>query len=750
MATNETAIRRKVREAAMSLKGKSARETLAHQTKSLVERTLGEWGAVTVQGSGRGAFGLESLADVIPVRNQDFDVTADANLDSFMKGLENMGMSRRHIEETAEGCLQLFDASYSPTNIVRNNIEVSGAHATMSQVVGRTSAGQLAQLEDGVGLEAFGDDVNRLASDDRVTMDLMIMRPWDNIMDKALARVSDSSPIVTIKVPSPEAYDWATTQQANSTAQTRSGSSNTYRLRDLYRNPSPVNSQPKKILPVVANDAKGVIWNNTGATATPFYKTGQDISLLDLSRDTTRYTYDHVDRTDLVSDGGILDNVIVSVTDPNGGNAVTEYFKVNTRPINLAMFVPTPANKSSGQRQVMMDAVLVINSTTKQFDNTPSSIATHFTDGKLQVIVRINASLNIQTGILQASGTTNASLKQLVGGAQPSAAMATYAGNLSSGLAAYSVDVYFDEENQRKANLAIWVQYYEQQFVIPRGRIYFTEYALTQDIDENAVAATSSIVALGNGRRGLNIIVNALNDVSSTLAYIDANPEIAQASALDDQSFASALVKPTVVTTTMDFNNEELNAMNESTRLSEIHGRFRARFLSMVSMLMAKSLMLNQYKGGEVPVIKAWVHSTIADLVIGIVDYHPDLQDRNTTATGADYSMTLPNGYRLDVIKTNLDCMQQRVYAVPVIESDMTSVLSAASIRDCGTVTTNYTPTNVGGSVSRRMATTTREIVMMSNKVGICMIVTGLTAQLGVFDYTTIALNKDYSESLAV
>jgi hypothetical protein len=749
MATQESPIRRKVRDAAAALQMKSSRQTLAHAAKSLVERTLGEWGAVTVESHGRGAFGLESY-EAIPTRNQNFDVARDANVDNLMKNLQEMGMSQRHVEQTAEACLTLFDDGYKPADVVRNNIEVSGAHASMSAVVGRTSAGLLARLEDGVGLEAFGDDVNRLASDDRVTMDLMIMRPWDNIMDKALARVSDASPIVTIKVPSPEAYDWATTQQANSTVQTRSGSSNTYRLRDLYRNPTPVNSQPKKILPLQVNDTRGVVWNNTYNSATPFYKTGQDISLLDLSRDTSRYTYDHVDRTDLVADGGLLDNVIVSITDPNGGNAVTEYFQINTRPIGLAMFVPSPANKSSGQRQVIMEAILVINSTTTQVGGTASTIAAHFTDGKLQIRVRINATMNIQTGLLQASGTTNATLVPLAGGAQPSNATATYTGNLTSQLAAYSVDTYFDEENQRKANLAIWVQYYEQQFVIPRGRIYFTEYALTQDMDENAVATTSSVMALGNGRRGLNIVVNALNDICSTLSYVNANPEIAQASALDDQSFASALVKPTVVTTILDFNTEELNTMNESTRLSEIHGRFRARFLEMVSMLMAKSLMLNQYKGGEVPVIKAWVHSTIADLVIGITDYHPDLQDRSTTATGADYSMTLPNGYRLDVIKTNLDCMQQRLYAVPVIESDMTSVLSAASIRDCGTITTNYTPTNVGGSVTRRMATSTREIVMMSNKVGICMIIQGLQAQVGNFGYNTVALAQDYSDSLAL
>ena len=745
MSISESPMRRRVREAAKVLNLKSNRSSLAQNVKSLTEKVLGNWNAVSVNSTGGGAFGLESLGIGIPERNKAFDAARDADPTTLMAGLKELKMSDRHIEQIAESCMTLFDTQYDAPSLLRDGHTASGNTAPMSMVVGRTSAGQLSGFNANAGMEAFGDDINRLSTDDRMTMDLMIMRPWDNIMDKALARVNDSSPVVTIRVPSPEAWDWASTQKAGSTSSDRNGGTNTYKLRDLYRNPTPVNSAPKKIVALTANDSNSVLWNNT----TNYYKTAKDVELLDLSRDASRFTYDKVDRTDLVADGGVLDGVIVSITDPNSGSPVTESFLLNTRAFDLAFFVISPSVKVSGQRQVMMDATLPINATTRQWNDSASTIAAKFTDAKVRVRIQINASLNIQTGRLNASGTVDLKLVQLAAGTAISNTTTTYFGTLVPALTAYSTDLAFDEENQRKANLAVWVQYYEQQFVVPRGRIYFTEYSLAQDVDENAVAATSSIVALGNGRRGLAIVVNALNDISSGLSYAAANPEVVSANTMDEQSFAAALVKPTVVTTTLDFGTEELNTMNESTRLSEIHGRFRARFLSMITTLMAKSLMLNQYKGGEVPVIKAWCHSTIADLVIDILDYHPDLQDRSTTATGADYSLTLPNGYRLDVIKSNLDCLQQRIYAVPVIESDMASILSAASIRDCGTVTTNYTPTN-GGSVVRRIATTSREIVMMSNKVGVCLIVQGLATQLGTSGYATVPLNADYSESLAI
>lgn len=732
--SKNASLRARVSEMAKELNISQGRTTLAASVKGLVDKTLYNWGAVApVDGGGIAA--LESYDNVNVKRAQSFDALADADPRELMKGLNELGMSGRHTVQITEDCMSMFDGSFSPLNVLGETQALEN-YAPLSRVVGRTAAASLSRSRNEVGVEAFGDDINRLASDDRLTMNLVIMRPWDNIMDKALARVSESSPVVTIRVPSPEAYDWAKTQDTESNF-----GDNTYRLRDLYRNPSPVNSAPQKVVARTANDSGSVLWNST----TTHYKVNKQVNLKKLSLNSSVITHAHADRTDLIADGGVIDSVIVSVkpgTDP------AEFFKINTRSMDLAMFTITPSTRSSGQRQVILDCVLPITSATKEWDGSSSAVATALTDAKILVKVRITATLDIKTGELQANGTASATLVG-IGGAAVSGGTQTYFGTLVFDVVAYSADLYFDEENQRKANLAVWMNYYEIQYMVPRSRVYFTEYSLTQSIDENAVAATSSIVALGNGRRGLDIVVNALNDVSSALEFAELNPEVASYNSVDEQSFASALVKPTVVKTVLDFDVEDVNTMNESTRLVEIHGRFRARFLSMCTILFAKSLMLNQYKGGETPVIKAWVHSSIADLVIGITDYHPDLKDAASTATGADYSMVLPNGYRLDVIKSNLDCLQQRIYAVPVIESDMASVLSAASIRDCGTVTTNYSPTNYGATV-RRVATTTREIVMMSNRVGIMLEVKGLNTQIGDVGFGALALSANFSESLSV
>lgn len=745
MSISHTAIGQRIRMAAEATNQKGASQQLSLAVRGATAKLLSGWNAVSTR-NGHDALALESLGEVLPTRNTEFNAAADGDPAEMMRELAKLGMSERHRPQVTESVMMLLDGSFDAPSVIRGGYTTKGAHAEMSMVVGRTAAASFSALEnDNAAIEAFGEDMNRLASDDRLTMSLTIMRPWENIMDKAFARVNDASPIITIKVPKPEVYDYQATQRVGSTAAERNNSAP---LRDLYRNPSRVNTAPKRIIALNANDSNSVLWN--GAAAPTYYKTGKDISTLDMSRDVNRFGYGQVDRTDLVADGALLESVLVTITDPSGnsGAGVTETFALNVRAMALSMFVTLNGNTTSGDRGLTLPCVLPISADTKQWDGSASTIAARLTDAKVLIKLRVSASLNLQTGILQASSSVN---KEIVAkaGTTISAATTTFFGNLQATCSAYSVESYFDEENQRKANLAVWCQYREMQFVIPRSRVYFTEYALAQEVDENAIQTTSSVIALGNGRRGLDTVVNRLNDVAATLDFVAKNPEIAQYNTIDEQSFASSLVKPSVITTHMDFGIEELNVMNESTRLSEIHGRFRARLLSIVTQLMANSLMLNQYKGGETPVFKLFVHSTIADIVIGILDYHPDLDDRETIATGADYSMKLPNGYRIDVIKSNLDCLKQRLYGVPVIESDMSSLLSACSIRDCGTVTLNYSPTN-GNSVTRRVATTTREIVMMSNPVGFMFEIKGLKTQLGDCSYEALKLGADDNDALGV
>ena len=732
-----------VRAAAAEHNIKTASEPLSRKVKRLVDTSLTNWGAFAPVERG-GALGLENYSEAPPKRSETFDMTS-VNVGKLVKGLDDLGgMNGHHIIQVATDCLKTFEKGYTPSKIVMESQGTLTNAAPMSMVTSRSSAAGLETYNADLGLEAFGDDMNRLNSDDRLTMNLTIMRPYDNAMDKMFARVSDSSPIVTIKVPAPEVYNWAATQGATTTSYQRNGSTNTFPLRNLFRNPTPVNSTPQLIVPNPANDTNGtLLWSHDET----YYKSNVGISALDLAKNAAYFNGQYIDRTDLVSEGGRVSSIIVAVTATVSSSPVTEYFKLDTNVYDMARFVMMTSVTRSGQRIATFDVALMLAPGITQYNGTASTICAALTDAKIQLDISVTAKINLMTGDLQANGSVNLELKQLAAGTAIGAGTQTMFGTASGTLAAYTTKIWYDEENQRRANLAIWSNYREMQFPIPRSRVYFTEYSLEQEIDENAVAATSSVIGLGNARRGLDIMVNALNDTIESLAYAAAEPELATLNGISEASFASSLAKPTVFSSTIDFSDTSINVMNESTRLVEIHGHFRARLLMMLSELAAQSLMLNHYKPGETVVFKAIMHSTLADIVVGIDDYHPALADREKAATGADYSMVLPNGYRFDVVKSNWDCLEQMIYLMPVIDSDPANILSGGSIRDCGTISTTYTPTN-NGSVVRRVASTTREILMITNKVGLMIKIMNLPDELGTIGYNPMPLAADSSDAI--
>jgi hypothetical protein len=124
--------------------------------------------------------------------------------------------------------------------------------------------------------------------------------------------------------------------------------------------------------------------------------------------------------------------------------------------------------------------------------------------------------------------------------------------------------------------------------------VFFTDYSLEQNQDENVLSITASVMALGNGRRALDVLVDALSKTATNLTFATEYPDIALFNQIDEQSFASSLVKPTVVTSTIDFAQIAVAVMNESTRTSELHGYFRSRVLEMAAVFYAKSMMFNQ------------------------------------------------------------------------------------------------------------------------------------------------------------
>jgi hypothetical protein len=735
----------KLRDQYLKSQGKEVAMSREARVRRITTDTLTAWGAVRAPDSfERSEYALEDFSKPAPARNMKFDSDQIGDVGTFMDDLKQFGLSDRHVPQVAAACMLQFDKDRSqasilnPTSRSGDASKVRGYQALLNS---QSLVAQIAADEAGAAMEAFGTDTNRLPSDDRVTMSLEILRPSENIFDKGLARVANKSPIVTLQVPAPVVFDWAKTQDANATPAERTGNDVPY--RNLLRNPSFVNTELKRVVPVSANDPGNLYIYNEAAG---LYKTGTTVNTVNLSKDSSQYGFANMDRTDILSEGGVVESLIVALK----AGSVTEYFKLDVSALSTARFVPNPSSTTPSARQAILPAVLALRAAnTTQWNGAPATIPPQLTGALLKLNINFTSTLSLLTSAATGNGSVEISVVPAVAGGTVTADVQTLVGTMTATVVGYGLKIFRSEENQRLANLSIWMQYYDMQFAVPRGRVFFTDYSLEQNQDENVLSITASVMALGNGRRALDVLVDALSKTATNLTFATEYPDIALFNQIDEQSFASSLVKPTVVTSTIDFAQIAVAVMNESTRTSELHGYFRSRVLEMAAVFYAKSMMFNQYKSGERPVMKLFTHTTLADVLIGITEYHPELKDEAPAATGADYSMILPNGVRLDVIKTNWDCLEERIYMVPVIEADMEGVTSFGHIRDCGSVSVTYQPTH-NGAVTNRIASTTREFLMVTNKSGLIVEVQNVAGQLGAFGTAPIALNADDSNNYSV
>ncbi len=668
---------------------------------------------------------IENLtAEAIPMMNREVKVLDDISVDAVFDFVQSCKVPTDRIESVSMEVLRILDSGVNTTDILEQ-VPESREHISMESYAGRGGAMMLSH-DNKVALEAFGADIDRLQSDNRLNIVMTVLRSFTSIVDKLLPRVAEEGNVVTIKIPSPEVYNLAASM--NASASVRNNPANRQPMVTLYRQPDPVSTALKQIVPLSVNDTNTVksLYDNTSSLAT-----GVSSNLFDLSSNAAVFGYNAIDYTDLVAPGGKITNIYVLATHTTtGGVVTTELYRVPTSYYAQAMFVGNPNNMDSGDQQVIMSSSYMVRRTSTTAANVVTTMFSTYTDGVIQLNLQFNADLNLKTAQIAGNGTVNAVLNPILNGAAPSTATATDFALITWNVVAYDTELFYDEENMRKTTTAIRMNYMERQFVIPMGKNFIVDYALNQQSSEDVAAMVNTAMSLGNSARNLAVITSRLTDMAAAIAFEQANPEMAPLVNSRMNSVAGTLCIPYVVTSNLDYGDNTIAVMRESERLSELHGRLRARMLSALTTLCNNSLYINNLMPGEKPVFKVLTEQPICDQLFGILDYHNELADKIATANGADYSMELPNGYRIDIVKTNFIDYANTITVIPVRESDPEHITSFGTIRDRGTYVAQYTPINNGG-VARRVVSNSREIVFATNIIGVQMNVLNLPVQLG-------------------
>lgn len=673
---------------------------------------------------------LENLigADTIPKVNADAAILGNVSAGEIRTFVEDCGVLPAHVDSVATECARILSGNINRLAIFEQT-PTGADHMSIESIVGPQAMIGL-RHDARHAMEAFGGDIDKLQQDNRLNIIMAVLRSFNSIVDKVLPRVAEASNVVTIKTPAPEVYDLA--RSMNAASSVRNSAMTRTPLVNLFKEPDAVSTQPQLIIPNAANDTDTVPSILAGGYDETALVTGKKINLYDLTMDANRIGYTSGDFTDLVAEGGRIKKIFLRATHTDGTTVTTEDFAVPVTYLPTAVLTQSANANDSGDVNATVKAVFAVRPGRLKADGKPTAIFASYADAVVKLDTTLNVDLNLKTFNIEAGGTVSPNPIPAAGKTEISAATKADLAKISWSVVGFAPELYFDEENLRKTTTAVRVNYLQRQFVIPMGRNFVVDFALQQENDDNAASTVNVVAALGNSIRGMDIIESRLSDVSAQLAFLAENPEMTGENGIDprNMSIAATLCLPYVVKTSIDYSDMKTAVMRESERLSDMHARLRETLLNALATVCAQSLYLNNLEAGERPVFKVITHSVVADLIFGIVDYHNELNDVVPVATGVDYSMELPNGYRIDVAKTNFVKYEGKILVFPVRENNPTHVTSFGTIRDRGSYTAQYTPINNQG-VARRIVTNTREIVMPTNPIGAIITVTGLDAELG-------------------
>ena len=357
-----------------------------------------------------------------------------------------------------------------------------------------------------------------------------------------------------------------------------------------------------------------------------------------------------------------------------------------------------------------------------------STIFSSWTGVNLLIELTFNANLNIKNGYTDGNGTIAASLQTNLSSV-PSAVQTAF-GELTFQVVAWSPYLFFSEENMRKTSAAVRMNWKEMEFLIPPGRNFIVDYSLMgQELGADVTNTVSEVINIGNSWRSVNIMNNTLTSVYNRLQYQLSNPDIDYYSSVQQDYAAGTLSLPHVQMLSLDVSQAAV--MRESERLSDLHNYVTARILALIADGHNKSMYTENFEPGERARYKVITSGPIAEVLFGITNYWNTLDDKVAVAEGSSYSLKLPNGTQLDIVKSNFMFFANKMLIVPVRDAKPDDVTSFGTILDRGTFVGQYTPVS-NGAANKRIVANSREILFPTNPNGYIITVTGLNTELAV------------------
>jgi hypothetical protein len=343
--------------------------------------------------------------------------------------------------------------------------------------------------------------------------------------------------------------------------------------------------------------------------------------------------------------------------------------------------------------------------------------------------VTFTADLNIKTSYVNGSGSISASLTTALPGGVP-AGVNTAFSLLTFQVIGWTPYLFFSEENMRKTTGAVRMNWKELEFLIPVGRNFIVDYSLMgQEVGEDVTNVVSEVINVGNSARSVTIMTEVLSTVNARLQYELASGDNDYYNSTAQDYAAGTLSLPHVWVGQIDVSHAAV--MRESERLSDLHSYVTSRLLALIADAHNKSMYCENFEPGERARYKVVTSGPIAEILFGIDQYWNTLDDKVSVAKDSNYSLKLPNGTQLDIIKSNFEVFANTMIVVPVRDAKPDDVTSFGVVLDRGTFVGQYTPVQ-NGAANKRIVANSREILFPTNPLGFLITVLGLQTELSI------------------
>lgn len=566
--------------------------------------------------------------------------------------------------------------------------------------------------------EGFGANIDQVVPDLKIALTAALLRFHVGVLPRIMPIKNTEQPIAIYIRNQDTVYDLNTP------------ASTPVSVVNLFLDPTLVSAELKKVIVLDANDSGHTYTVHTDGTGAAL-KFNVECDLRALSVDAAKPTHATYNRTDLIADGVSVETVYVTIA-TSGEGAVSETFAMPVASYDAKLTRPLGAPDSADRIGNIITKVF-LKKGQKTIAGATSTLLSGLADTSegISVNLDIRPKINLKTGKVLTLSNHSAATFTVSSEATASQTLTTLLGTLTVSLVGYDLDARFSEENLRKTDLAMTSKSNTMAFEIPIGRGMVHDYALTQKPAEDASAALTRVVRIGQDDRALQLIIKILGEVYNQVTAYKNNPaNVPAGTTPGDAWVAGNIIKPYVWSGTLPVGSIV------SVRDADLSGNIKQKALTFLGAVMAdifaNSLYKQQLVDGAPATFKLVTSPEILANIIGQPHIHNHLDRESTQGArdGVEYRLVLADGTILECVTSTFTYMADQILIIPSIPGDADSHLNGFVNWDAGTIIGHVTM--AGQAAFHRLFAMPRELPIPLCPVGALIQVTGMSTFTGV------------------